>query len=47
MNYISTSIAVLAVISILALAIRYIVKEKRKGKKCIGCPYCDGCAKQK
>ena len=28
---------------ILGLAIGYIVKAKRKGKRCIGCPYADEC----
>ena len=28
------------IVAIVALAILYIVKEKKKGKKCIGCPYC-------
>ncbi|MBP3592704.1 MAG: FeoB-associated Cys-rich membrane protein [Clostridia bacterium] len=22
----------------------YIYKQKKKGRKCIGCPYCDACA---
>ena len=25
-------------------AARYIWREKRKGKKCIGCPYSDSCS---
>jgi hypothetical protein len=24
-------------------AIFYLVRRKRKGAKCIGCPYCDSC----
>ena len=39
------AIAVLAVIFF--LAIRYIVKEKKKGNHCIGCPYADSCTKYK
>lgn len=35
-------IAVLALI--IALAVGYIYKEKKKGKKCIGCPYAAECA---
>lgn len=35
-------IAVLAVI--LGIAIRYIVKAKKSGKKCIGCPGNCGCS---
>ena len=37
-------IAVIALI--LGLAVFYIYKAKKKGKKCIGCPYsgsCGGC----
>ena len=34
----ATIIAVSAVAVILFLAIRYIIREKRKGTHCIGCP---------
>lgn len=39
------------IISILLIAaisgaIIYIVKEKKKGKKCIGCPYAGSCGSQ-
>lgn len=38
-----------AVIAIIVLAIGgavfYIIREKKKGKKCIGCPYSDSCTK--
>ena len=30
---------------IIGLAIAYIVKQKRKGIKCIGCPDADKCSK--
>ncbi|MDD6563546.1 MAG: FeoB-associated Cys-rich membrane protein [Clostridiales bacterium] len=33
------SIIILAVI----FAVGYIIKEKRNGKKCIGCPYSENC----
>lgn len=40
------SIAVIAIVlAILALAVGYIIKAKKRGKKCIGCPEggsCDG-----
>lgn len=37
---------VLAVLALLiGLAVLFIVKEKKKGKKCIGCPYADQCGK--
>ena len=38
-------IAVLA--AILSVAIAYIVKAKKSGKKCIGCPDADICAAKK
>lgn len=40
---IPTVIAVLAIAVILFLAIRYIVREKRKGVHCIGCPMAGAC----
>lgn len=39
----ATVIALIAIAAILGLAIRYIYKEKKKGTKCIGCPYADSC----
>ncbi len=40
------NIAILVVIAvILALAIAYIVRAKKKGVKCVGCPYAEGCSK--
>ena len=32
---------------IVGWAIGYIIKEKKKGTKCIGCPYADQCQKYK
>ena len=40
-----TIIAVIAVALILFFAIRYIYKEKKKGNKCIGCPFAENCQK--
>ena len=40
---ISTVIATVSVAVIVFLAIRYIVKEKLKGSKCVGCPYAESC----
>ena len=40
----ATIIASVAVATAVFLAIRFIVKEKLKGKKCIGCPYADSCS---
>ena len=39
----ATVIAVIAVAVILFLAIRYIIKEKKRGVKCIGCPMAGSC----
>ena len=36
-------IAIAAIALIVGGAIFYIVKSKRSGKKCIGCPYADKC----
>ena len=40
-NIIATAVVVL----IVGAAIYYIYKEKKKGSKCIGCPYCESCSK--
>ena len=40
---IATFIAAAALVLILYLAVRYIYKEKKKGTKCIGCPYAGSC----
>ncbi len=37
-------IAILVVI--IGGAVGYIIRSKRKGKKCIGCPYADSCSKK-
>ncbi len=31
------------ILGIIALSARYIYKEKKKGKTCIGCPYSGSC----
>lgn len=36
------AIIVLVIAAVLVLAGVYIYKAKKKGKKCIGCPGCDG-----
>jgi len=33
------------IVLIIGLAVFYIVKEKKKGKKCIGCPMSGCCSK--
>ena len=41
----ATIIAVIALAAVLFFAIRYLVREKRKGSKCVGCPFAEGCQK--
>ena len=39
-------LAIMIILVIAALAVRFLVLEKRKGAACIGCPYsgeCQGC----
>ena len=43
----ATVIAVIVLVYIVFFAVRYIVKEKKKGTKCIGCPYAGSCQKYK
>ena len=43
----ATFIAGLAVVLMLFFAARYIYKEKKKGKTCIGCPYADSCPRHR
>ena len=38
-------IAIAAIALAVGGAVFYIVRSKRGGKKCIGCPYADGCPK--
>ena len=40
-------IAAVVVALILGGAIAYIVREKKKGRKCIGCPYASQCGQSK
>ena len=37
-------IAIALVVLIIGGAVAYIIKSKRSGKKCIGCPYSDSCS---
>lgn len=39
----SNVIAVIVLVLVVGGAIVYIVKSKKKGVKCIGCPYAGGC----
>ena len=40
-----TIIAIIALIAVVFFAVRYIVREKKKGNKCVGCPYAGECCK--
>ena len=44
---VATIIAVIALAAVIFFAVRYIVKEKKKGNKCVGCPYAGECCKYK
>ena len=38
-------IAVAVIAAVVGLAVMYIVKERKKGNRCIGCPHAKTCAK--
>ena len=42
----ATIIAALAVIALVGFAVRTIVKSKKSGAKCIGCPESGSCCKK-
>ena len=37
-------VALISILVIVGLATLYIIVSKKKGKKCIGCPYASSCA---
>ena len=39
-------IVIAVILVILGCAIGYIVKAKKKGVKCVGCPYAETCGKE-
>lgn len=39
-------IAAVVIVLVMGLTVFYIVRAKKKGKKCIGCPYCNSCGKK-
>lgn len=41
----ATAAALIVLVAIVSLAVMYIVREKKRGVKCIGCPYADSCTK--
>lgn len=40
-----TLIVILVIAAALGLAAFYVIRSKKKGRKCIGCPYADQCSK--
>lgn len=45
MDLMITVIALIALIVVVFLAVRYLYREKKKGSKCVGCPFAEGCTK--
>lgn len=46
MNGIAANIIIVVVVLVvLGAAVGYIVREKRRGSKCIGCPYAKTCSR--
>ena len=41
---IETWIAIGVIVLLVGLAAGYVIKSKKSGKKCIGCPDSDGCS---
>ena len=39
-------IVAVIIVMILTIVITYIIKEKKKGTKCIGCPHAKTCGKK-
>lgn len=40
-------IIIVVIVLIIGFSILYLIKQKKKGRKCIGCPYSDSCIKNK
>ncbi len=40
------TIVIIILAAVIGCALWYIIKSKRKGNKCIGCPYADSCGKK-
>ena len=38
-------LVIAAIVLIVGFAVAYIIKAKKKGQKCIGCPYASTCGK--
>lgn len=41
----STFISIVVLVLVVSLAIRYIIREKKRGTVCIGCPNAGSCQK--
>ena len=39
-------VSAVVVVAILAGAVTYIIRSKKKGTRCIGCPYADSCCQK-
>ncbi len=39
-------IIILIILAVIGLAAAYIIKSKKRGDKCIGCPYAKNCGKK-
>ena len=46
-NLMTNLVAILFLALCLGAAIRYIVRQKKRGAKCIGCPYGESCGGKK
>ena len=40
-------IAVVAIVLIVGLAVAYLIRAKKRGQTCVGCPYASTCTKGK
>jgi len=40
-------LAIIAIVLIVGLALFYVIRAKKKGQKCIGCPYSKTCKSHK
>ena len=38
---------ILLIILFVGAAVLYLRSQKKKGRKCIGCPYCDSCSSKR
>ncbi len=41
----ATVIAIAVLVLVVSLALWYIIREKKRGVKCVGCPYAGSCTK--